>query len=92
MTTEQSDGAFLRRSTEQGEDFDRAVGLLRALNAAYSARIAQPHPDDDLEHLRAERRRYATEQRQLNPADQTTIARILAEYPAVLSRVRTGPP
>jgi hypothetical protein len=92
MTNERSDGALQRWSTEQSEDVDRAVGLLRALNAAYSARIALPHPGDDLEQLRAERRRYATEQRQLNPADETTIARILAEYPAVISQVRTGRP
>ncbi|GAA3250899.1 hypothetical protein ACFO1B_43920 [Dactylosporangium siamense] len=92
MTTERPDDVFRPWDIDQSEDVDRAIGLLRALNAAYSARIAHPRPGDDLEQLRAERRRYATEQRHLNPADQPTIVRILTEYPAVLRQVRTGPP
>jgi hypothetical protein len=40
MTTKHSDSAFQQWDTAQGEDLDRTVELLRALNAAYSARFA----------------------------------------------------
>ncbi|MFG2042170.1 hypothetical protein [Dactylosporangium sp. NPDC048998] len=79
-------------SAGQQEGYDRAIGVLRALAAAYSARIARPEARDDVAQLRAERGKVAAQQRDLDPADHTAIARILAEYPAVLREVRSGPP
>ncbi|MGC9670947.1 hypothetical protein ACNTMW_30920 [Planosporangium sp. 12N6] len=74
-------------NADEVDRFELAQQTLRTLIAAYSARIAGAN-DVEADRLRAERSRYADELRRLDPTDTATLARIAADYPALVDRVR----
>ncbi|WP_432983084.1 hypothetical protein [Dactylosporangium sp. CA-233914] len=92
MNAGRFDGDLQPWGTDQGAEYDRAIGALRALAAAYNARIARAGPSDDITQLRAARAQVVAQQRELAPGDHAAIARILAESPALLRDLRSPRP
>jgi hypothetical protein len=86
---EQQLGSDAIWTNDQLRRFETAKDTLRALIAAYSARIADDHPFA-LQDLRDARTRHAERLRTLAAADADEIAEILNEYPALILQVRAG--
>ncbi|GAB3977645.1 hypothetical protein GCM10029978_067920 [Actinoallomurus acanthiterrae] len=68
--------------------YQAAAGILDAIIAAYSSRIAQA--PESAAGLLAARDRIEAEKRNLKTTDHASIQRIVARYPALLERIRRG--
>lgn len=76
-------------TSAEAERLDLAQSILRALIAAYTARIEVADPST-VRSLHIDRSRYAGELRALDANDGAALDRILTEYPSIIRRVRGG--
>lgn len=76
-----------RRGDES--QFELAQAILRALVAAYAARI-EAADADTAENLKARQFDYGRQLTELTASDVDRIGMIVASYPALLDRVRRG--
>ncbi|MEU4190979.1 hypothetical protein AB0E69_03715 [Kribbella sp. NPDC026611] len=82
-----------RWSFDEERAYEAARNRIGAVIAAYSARIwaaEQAGADAEADRLAAESAVYEELRRGLSPDDGGEIARINAEFPALLARVRAG--
>jgi hypothetical protein len=74
-------------TVEDSDAYQAAHDLINQLIAAYSARISDAS-EPEAGELLAEQRQHVEARRRLSVTDQESVRRVLAEYPAKISRLR----